>query len=1096
MLLSQISKTLQDVQTSGRALKPSIIAYVFFPISTVLRRNPGNAIPDHLLEKLLDILSILCEYWWWHMDVKVWEQIFMLSGAVLGGIESKGKGKDRADETKEAAARCLWTLLRKRTPEDSSSDSRSLSLDPGSIFSTFQAHSKTSPFVPIVGQTVDSLLTTASSQHMSLVRTSLKVLQVLVGEYLSEDFVPTVFPGIVSGMCKIALAVGNAKTWANGDVVASAMEVLQTVVITAIGDEVCIKAGIIRNVNSLEDLAELQTSQEEPDEQPRNAQYTTLRTKSWLRGTSTQLHIALVTLRPLVSHPTSSAQLAVSSFSAAVLAATPLTLSQSQQLLVTYLLSLTHADYTSVSSHAKQALLNLLSATSATRHSLMQSLLQIAKDYLSLLPRVLSSHSDAKIEHAAQVVEAICDISCPSAGISDHPLRAVNVEVGRLLGATGGIERWGWSFLSVLSFTAAQFSPQSVSASHLMLESSSGAVQIVAFPELILHPLTSRPAQSALERMLRAMGNASGEDGLYAVEWFVNIGKARHDSRAVAALWCACRLIEGIGHINLGSVGVDFPVTTRRRKLERCVRGIARSIPDMWDDAAELPANVVPTNFEAYAQDSDVMVEHVKGMLTIRSPLTAGRGSLPSASRPVNPESQLPLRKALFLQVIAVCAGILQARFTPLLLHVLYPILHSLVAESPHLSSSALSALHYVTHFTSYASPANLLLSNFDYALDAVSRRLSRRWLDIDAPKVLVILVRLVGQDVVPKAGDVVEECFDRLDEYHGYDVLVDGLIAVLLEVVLVVGSDDRNFTEAKRAERSIYTYEADRTQFDSLFVWLEHRNEAQPDRTEQIRFDQVPHEAWSKKGDDVDHPDRAENPVIESPSTPTQALTKQIVSRSMYFLTHGSAPIRARILNVLSSAVPVLPETALLPSIHQAWPFILNRLEDPEPFVVAAATVLVQALADHVGDFMYKRVWDDVWPKFRSMLRKLETADSASALTRRGPGAVGTESAYTISHRLYRAMISTMTAAARGVQTEDAKTWEVIVEFRRFLHSQAHEDLQAHARDLYKSLSINNPDAVWFALSMAGGEIDSWTFLHNPNWHIQGNAQQILQGV
>ncbi len=48
-------------------------------------------------------------------------------------------------------------------------------------------------------------------------------------------------------------------------------------------------------------------------------------------------------------------------------------------------------------------------------------------------------------------------------------------------------------------------------------------------------------------------------------------------------------------------------------------------------------------------------------------------------------------------------------------------------------------------------------------------------------------MVRLVGADIVDKAGDVVEECFDRLDEYHGYGVIVDGLIEVLAEVVKVI---------------------------------------------------------------------------------------------------------------------------------------------------------------------------------------------------------------------------------------------------------------------------------------------------------------------
>ena len=37
------------------------------------------------------------------MEVTAWEQVFMMCSAILGGIDRKGKGKDRDDETKLAA---------------------------------------------------------------------------------------------------------------------------------------------------------------------------------------------------------------------------------------------------------------------------------------------------------------------------------------------------------------------------------------------------------------------------------------------------------------------------------------------------------------------------------------------------------------------------------------------------------------------------------------------------------------------------------------------------------------------------------------------------------------------------------------------------------------------------------------------------------------------------------------------------------------------------------------------------------------------------------------------------------------------------------
>ncbi len=96
-LLNELVGTLQDIRSSGYSLNESTIRYVFFPIYTLLNRNDSSAIPDQVLEKIFLILNILCEDWWWYLELKDWSQIFMLCGSVIGGMEAKGKGKERDD---------------------------------------------------------------------------------------------------------------------------------------------------------------------------------------------------------------------------------------------------------------------------------------------------------------------------------------------------------------------------------------------------------------------------------------------------------------------------------------------------------------------------------------------------------------------------------------------------------------------------------------------------------------------------------------------------------------------------------------------------------------------------------------------------------------------------------------------------------------------------------------------------------------------------------------------------------------------------------------------------------------------------------------
>lgn len=1086
----QLLSALED--TLGRhpesTLSANLVSYIFFPLSTILRRNPSSNIPDQVMERLLDILAFLCASWWWIGDLEIWSQIFMLCSSIIGGLEGKGKGKVRSDETKEAAARCLFALLRERADSEVPPEAQNCSGQQRLV--QFQTHAQSTRFLPVVGQTVDSLLSTAKSRHRSLQRLSLQLLDIVLSVYAPTRFIPSVLPGVVSSMTRIALASQENKSWAKGEVVAGALVVIQKVVVVSIGDEVCIADGAIRSVVDLEDFAHFNDAPD-PGSQPTvSAPYLVTRTSSWLRGSASQLHIALNTLTPLVNHPTPSALTALASTAKEILAATPLTLPQSQPLLLSWLLSLSNSSYPHVAELANSSILDLLSSVSA-RHSLLQTLTQIAKDNLSSLPRWIGSQADSKVEHIASQVEAICRLAQSTAS-KIHGLSSLSLGLNLLLGPSGGIERWGWTLLSVLEFRAPPVTVHHAPGAQLFLEGDPESAERITFPEVTFKNVLSRSARDALARMLRALGRASGDNCLYAVEWFASTGRTCESRTAVTALWCAGRLLEGVSGTCLdGDDQLSERVTTHSKRLERFARGLARDIAELWTvEPTEATPNPPPN---ALDDDSLPRTEFSKGLSVIRATMDVAeprRSTLPDV------DSQPVLHKTVCLHLLAISASILQAKFTPLLVHVLYPILHSVVSPTPHLSLTALATLTFIANATSYASPANLLFSHFDYALDAVSRRLGRRWLDVDATKVLTILVRLVGSDVVQKAGDVVEECFDRLDEYHGYDILVEGLVEVLGEVIKVIESDELHVRDQPKDD-PLAPMKVE--SLDPLLDWVSHRNDP-PEEYDDTDYGPAPRQAWGErdKGEDEGTKDKTkqeDHPDEEEPLTSAQALAKHMVSRSIYFLTHGSPVIRARILTLLTCATPVLSESALLPSVHQAWPFILNRLNDAEVFVVSAAAAFVESLVNHVGSFMDRRIWDDIWPRFSTLLRKLDAADGQNALARRGRGGVGTESAYTHSHRLYRSILKTMTAAVTGVHMRDASGWEVILIFRRFLHCEAHEELQACARELYRALAKGNEDAVWLALKATSGRLSGdVAFLREAKWDIDNNVTIILR--
>ncbi|KAG5353687.1 hypothetical protein C0989_003824 [Termitomyces sp. Mn162] len=1091
--LGELTTILLDVRSSGTVLTPDLISYTFFPVSTLLRRNTAFDIPDQILEKVFIVLSILCEDWWWDCDISIWEQIFILCGAVIAGIDGRGTGRTRDDETKEAAGRCLLALLRVPTHQ-TTSNATTLSDRTQARLEMLKAVTGTDKFLPILGQTLDSLLVIVDTPHLPLQHVSLSILSLIIETYASDGLIPSILPGVVSRMTRIALGTSTKRGWASGEVVSGSLEVMQLAIVRALGNGICAKEGAIHAVADLEDLA--RATMGRPDRPfSESRPFATLRTPSWLRGTSSQLLIALNTLAPLVTHSTPSALLAVSKLSTTLLRDTSMTLPEAQPLLLHWLLSLTNSDFPSVSTESRESLTLLLMTPSGAQLPLQDRLLHIINDSLLALPRLLPIHADAKVEHVAGIVEAVCRLLS-----SVEPKKGalfISNGIGRLLGPSGGIEKWGWSLLSVLELSKPSATFTMAFSARLMLESNTDITQWEDFPEIDFKNVFSTTTKQALERMFRALGRASEDNCLFSVEWFANVGLSGTGSRSVTAMWCACRLLEGVAEVSLSRGSRTNGIPGRRSKrLTKLVRSLVRSVAELWDEADETEP-IESILKEEGGSSTQTLVQHTKGIDFVHENLRITPRKLVKQNTATK---QSELHKSLSLQFLAVSAGILQAQFTPLLLYTLYPILRSLISPDVCLSSTALATLNYTATMTSYASSANLLLSNFDYALDSISRRLSRRWLDIEVTKVLSLMVRLVGSDIVERAGDVVEECFDRLDEFHGYSIVVEGLVEVLGDVVDVVkedrGSEPPVLTELPDEEGRIAS-------MDIFSDWLPRRHQLPIDEVDTTDYGPVPREAWG--GPKTSEPDPADDtvaaqepdPNVDLPLTPIQVLTKQIVWRSLYFLTHSSPVIRARVLSLLASSIPVLSESVLLPSIHYAWPFILNRLSDSESFVVSSAASLVESLATHFGSSMFRKIWDDVWPRFRVLLSHLDAADATNALSRRGIEVVGTESAYTHSHRTYRSVIKTMTAAVTAVHFQETSVWQLLLAFRRFLHEKAHEELQQCARDLYLAVGKKEADAVWLVLSSTMDSIHiSMKFLTTPRWDIRSNADIILHNM
>ncbi|CAE6451546.1 unnamed protein product [Rhizoctonia solani] len=964
-VLASLYQTLQSAPPS--AFTPSLIEYIFFPISHLLRKPP---LPTHLLEHIFLVLSVLCTHWDLSHSPGIWSQLVILCNLANG----------RDEET------CLAACLVLRA-----------------LFLPDWEHTLEPKHLPIVGKTLDTLLDYTLSPNHALQTTSLQVLLRIV-EMFPSDHVPAVLPGVVSKMVRVTM--GDKTT---SQAIGISLAVLHTVLERGIGDEVCIKSGVIRDYTSLDDLV---APTPEAGSQ---------RTPAWLGATSSQVHMSLLSLSPLSTHPNPLTRLALVELCTSLAQSCAQTLEPSQPLLVSHLLVLAYPALESsdtVPPDAHKALEGLSRVD-------VRVVSTIVSKALSLLPhRLVHTHQSTASSLAKQLVSA-CHVLPTST-------------LGALLGPGAGIEKWGTALVSVIRF-----------------DSTDRIVPVLQPTLASLDPVELRLEGLDLETtnhvgsLFRALGRKAGDQGVFALEWFVNAGVGG----SVAGLWCALCLLGGI----------EQPTS----RVIKASKWIARTLAEMWDDQFLPPLAVQEEKLE--------VTEYVKGL----NPLTTLLDRPSPAPKRRKDTSQL--HSDLAIRLIVTCHTIL-ANSTPTISASINPTYASTIATNPSITLLQHTiypmlvtnkGLNEVSSALGYAQVENMLLANFDYALEAVARRVSvfgvyaaglehtsspesRPSISIQALHTLRTLVHLVGSQIVARASDVIDECFDRLDDFHGYERVVGALVGVLAEVVEVVGKDDDRC--ARECEKEVRTdgYEG----WDGFIKWWNARRKKD--------------DTWEF---DLGKEEKEEQPEPDEPLPlpPTQSLTRQIISRCTYFLTHPSPYIRAQILHLLTTAAPTLRASALLPTIHASWPFILNRMGDGEVWVVVACAKLVEKLVECVGEFMARRVWEDVWPRFENMLKA--QAD-VTLVKRSGPVVSRGYEAYgpRALADLHVSILGTLAKAVYHVEPSDQAIWSLLLLARRFLARRSggwekREEVYAAAVEMYKAVGKRNPDVVWLVLRGMKGE-------------------------
>lgn len=1119
-LIDDILQKISSVPPSS--LTVGLIQYLLQPVIQILRYHDPLALPDIFLESTFRFLTYIVNAWKAQergIDIGSWEQLWRFTTASIAPrVVDAGKGKVKAvgQEVQLQAVNLLTALL-----GVGESHPRPEMLE--------KVSSASSPLISTLLQTITLLIEMVAPHppHNQLQLASLRLLRTLVTTYLhgKHAILASVLPGTISSISKM---LGAAAQTLKGDVAAQSAGFIEDIVTSTLRDADLVRIGVLRSgFDHLGQMAE-EWDERGKEHEPAGTQEETLPdgrrnpfpplTRSYLEFTSTQL---LATLRPILSllttHASHVARQAASSLSFSLIDQCQQSLSQLVPHALSTLLLLSRDDFDLVRDHAQDELRRLVQ-TESTATLLDATLIDLLGEAVNSLRRLVVSHQERKVEISARLLVAIADVTS---------VRADHNPIAALLGSRGKVERWGWALLDCLEFgrpagwsTVGSNTAKAAekgwtgglltSSMPLLLEGEGAGG--AAYSELPLRYVESETTVKAIRNVLTSLGAAGGEAALHAVEHFVHFAQAnrtRDTSKAVSALWVAQLLLDGIaqGQEN----GPEGRTSKSTRKLAKEMTRIIVSIEEEEEEEDfEQSEQYQPMDVDD--DTSLVPVERQRGLDVVTTLLD--RPSRPGTraaheTKRLQQQAQKAMLSAVALSTLSVTSRILSSSFRPLLLTVLYTLLSHLASPDNLVATYAETTLGHVAYNTGYASVQNLLLDNVDYVINVVSQRLNPSRLSPTAPLVLIAMIRMTRSEIVPMVHDIVDEIFDALDDFHGYEVLASGLLAVLVTLVDVM-ADDVAVQDPSPA-RLEKLQELDRlgrppnpeVDFARFKAWWEERKVRREEEVTRI-LERAPEHAWgkdttAKEGDEPDA--EAPNPHddAEPPATRSEEITKQILDKSLNFLSHRSPFLRAKILSLISRAIPVLAagnrEGDLLPLIDRSWGIILLRLDDPLPYVVTEAAEVIVNLCRHVGDFMSRKILQQAWPKLQKILKAQKSLDEKSALARRG--AVGTSTQWSVSHRLHLAIVEIATFVASQVPVDEGVLWDMMVVFRPFIDQRAHEEIQEKAMVLYEALAVRDGDALWVVLNASlGRQGGVWEYLREDGLEIAANAERLLGGL
>ncbi|RUS16861.1 hypothetical protein BC937DRAFT_90719 [Endogone sp. FLAS-F59071] len=947
-------------------------------------------------------------------------------------------------------------------------------------------------FRPSVGHCVTVLLDVISMDRLLELRlATLRMLsQLLIDNLKDAEILASFLPGVSSAICKVIVreqhkenhrVISAAVDLLGGMVVRVMNDEVNTEFVrrvTSLSD----LRNFVNTESSSASEAETETETLSPNDTTPTAPsriFITPRTRQWF--TSTQTHLTRLLNQTLIitrNHPEFSTRLHILDFSYSLLSRCALTLESLVPTLIETLVLHIDDPYVQVSTRSRSYL------SSLSHHpDFAASLVPILKAnlhraMLSLAHHLTSADEMRKINalrlvtgflgilgvEARSVIEATLE---KAAGGWLSGLEMDEVD-GRVVEETSGAGRFADLEDGRGVLRTAKGDRREDERAHVGV--------LPMYPAKRFGYLASEDAVDGVSRMFRTLGRV--EDVAFLVEFFMGYLRPSSSLGGVMVETGSCQPQAAwvINELLLGAAGFAPLVNSRppgtdsgslfelrNTNSERQVHAVAKQV---LRELVTLDVLAAPTS----APDKDAILA-LQSQLDPLASLALTSTTRSTSATPIPSLNLTILTICHILECVATTSLILGPAFKFELVDTLHQLLDQLGSHSTRIASTASITLDAVARACGYGltltrgakTPTQaLVLDNVDYVVDAVVRRMAAGTFDPRAPRVLAAVVRVGGGRVIELMDDAVEEVFEALDTYHLNGWICAELCGVLREVVRAIEADEMIREETRDGDlqegrdtnefgngKEIAEFAKGYVDMDFGDDGYEHeaRNETKAmqeigeyfleqqkkkKKAAELDIDELEELAAKAEREQDGPPSGSRDPDTDRKTPPTrnQQTVLDILSKTVHFLTAPSPHLRSQILSLTGSALPVLRARPrdLNPLVHRIWPSIVRRLDDHEHFVVLEAAHLVQSVAECCGDFLSRRVVDDVWPRFRTMLsNRIREAEAEW----HGAVAVGTErsvvySAFSRAHRLQRSLLQTTAIVAEHVPIKDVEAREI----------------------------------------------------------------------